>query len=59
MPTCAGPRLQSVNLTNADLSGANLKNAQMDNVTTLNTEFCGATMMNAVKGYCRSPTVPH
>ncbi len=46
-------RLDSVNLTNADLSGANLEDAQMNNVTTLNTEFCGATMMNSVKGYCR------
>ncbi|MDA0266398.1 MAG: pentapeptide repeat-containing protein [Cyanobacteria bacterium] len=46
-------RLDSVNLTDADLSGANLADAEMNNVTTLNTEFCGATMMNSVKGYCR------
>lgn len=46
-------RFDSVNLTGADLSGANLEEAQMNNVTTLNTEFCGATMMNSVKGYCR------
>ena len=46
-------RLHSVNLTNADLSGANLRHAQMNNVTVQNTEFCGATMMNSVKGYCR------
>ncbi|NJL86543.1 MAG: pentapeptide repeat-containing protein [Leptolyngbyaceae cyanobacterium SM1_1_3] len=51
-------RFHSVNLTNADLSGANLRNAQMNDVTIQNTEFCGATMMNAVKGYCRhSPTL--
>jgi uncharacterized protein YjbI with pentapeptide repeats len=46
-------RFDSVDLTDADLSGADLQEAQMTNVTTLNTEFCGATMMNSVKGYCR------
>lgn len=51
-------RFYSVNLTNADLSGANLRHASMNNVTTLDAEFCGAIMMNSVKGYCRQETIP-
>lgn len=47
-------RFDTVNLSGADLSGADLRNAQMNEVTVLNTQFCGATMMNSVKGYCRS-----
>ncbi len=50
-------RFDTVDLTNADLSGANLLNARMNEVTVLHTEFCSATMMNAVKGYCRQASV--
>lgn len=46
-------RLESVNLNNANLQGANLRHARLYNVTTKDTDFCGAVLMNAVKGYCR------
>ena len=45
-------QLDSVNLNHADLQGANLRNARLYNVTTKDTNFCGATLMDAVKGYC-------
>lgn len=47
--------LENVQLDGADLSYANLRYAQLEGVTTSGTEFCGATMMNAVKGYCIRP----
>ncbi len=47
-------KLEAVRLDGADLRGANLRYARMDGVTTKNTRFCGAVMMNAVKGYCPS-----
>ncbi|MEM6254907.1 MAG: pentapeptide repeat-containing protein [Cyanobacteria bacterium P01_D01_bin.156] len=46
-------RLESVNLNNANLQGANLRHARLYDVTTKDTDFCGAILMNAVKGYCR------
>lgn len=45
-------QLESVNLNHANLQGANLRNARLYNVTTKETDFCGAVLMNAVKGYC-------
>lgn len=45
-------RLDSVNLNDANLQGANLHKARLYNVTTKNTNFCGAILMDAVKGYC-------
>ena len=45
-------RLDSVNLNGANLQGANLRHARLYNVTTKNTNFCGAILMDAVKGYC-------
>ncbi|NEQ52645.1 MAG: pentapeptide repeat-containing protein [Leptolyngbya sp. SIO3F4] len=45
-------KLESVNLNHANLEGANLRNARLYNVTTKDTNFCGATLMDAVKGYC-------
>lgn len=45
-------QFESVNLNNANLQGANLRHARLSDVTTKNTDFCGAIMMNAVKGYC-------
>lgn len=45
-------QLESVNLNNANLQGANLRHARLYNVTTKDTNFCGATLMDAVKGYC-------
>lgn len=47
-------RFHNVNLSHADLSGADLRYAQMDDVIVLDTQFCGAMMMNSEKGYCRS-----
>ncbi|MBE9069083.1 pentapeptide repeat-containing protein [Leptolyngbya cf. ectocarpi LEGE 11479] len=44
--------LESVNLNHANLQGANLRNARLYNVTTHETDFCGAILMDAVKGYC-------
>ncbi|MEL7504420.1 MAG: pentapeptide repeat-containing protein [Cyanobacteria bacterium J06554_6] len=44
--------LESVNLNNANLEGANLRHARLYNVTTKDTNFCGAILMDAVKGYC-------
>lgn len=45
-------QLDSVNLNHANLQGANLRHARLYNVTTKNTNFCGAILMDAVKGYC-------
>ena len=45
-------QLDSVNLNDANLQGANLRHARLYNVTTKNTNFCGAILMDAVKGYC-------
>ncbi|MEM7065635.1 MAG: pentapeptide repeat-containing protein [Cyanobacteria bacterium P01_B01_bin.77] len=45
-------KLESVNLNHANLQGANLRNARLYNVTTQDTDFCGAILMDAVKGYC-------
>ena len=45
-------RLDSVNLNHANLQGANLRHARLSNVTTKDTDFCGAILMDAVKGYC-------
>ncbi len=45
-------QLDSVNLNHANLEGANLRHARLYNVTTKNTNFCGAILMDAVKGYC-------
>ena len=45
-------RLDSVNLNGANLQGANLRHARLYNVTTKDTNFCGAILMDAVKGYC-------
>ncbi|MEO0349773.1 MAG: pentapeptide repeat-containing protein [Cyanobacteria bacterium P01_A01_bin.15] len=45
-------KLDSVNLNNANLQGANLRYARLYNVTTKDTNFCGAILMDAVKGYC-------
>lgn len=47
--------LENVQLDGADLSHANLRHARLEGVTTKGTEFCGAIMMNAVKGYCIRP----
>ena len=47
-----GATLESVNLNNANLQGANLRDARLYNVTTKDTDFCGATLMDAAKGYC-------
>jgi uncharacterized protein YjbI with pentapeptide repeats len=47
--------LKAVNLDGANLRGANLRYARLEGVTTKDTDFCGAVMMNAVKGYCRTP----
>ena len=47
-----GATLESVNLNNANLQGANLRNARLYNVTTKDTNFCGAILMDAAKGYC-------
>ncbi|MEM1278599.1 MAG: pentapeptide repeat-containing protein [Cyanobacteria bacterium P01_H01_bin.152] len=47
-----GATLDSVNLNNANLQGANLRDARLYNVTTKDTDFCGAILMDAVKGYC-------
>lgn len=46
-------QLESVNLNHANLQGANLRHARLYNVTTKDTNFCGAILMNAVKGYCQ------
>ena len=46
-------QLEFVNLNNANLQGANLRHARLYNVTTQNTDFCGAILMDAVKGYCQ------
>ena len=46
-------RLDSVNLNDANLEGANLRHARLYNVTTKDTNFCGAILMDAVKGYCQ------
>ncbi|MEM7795524.1 MAG: pentapeptide repeat-containing protein [Cyanobacteria bacterium P01_C01_bin.118] len=45
-------KLESVNLNHANLQGANLRHARLYDVTTKETDFCGATLMDAVKGYC-------
>ncbi|MGD1853358.1 MAG: pentapeptide repeat-containing protein [Leptolyngbyaceae cyanobacterium] len=45
-------KLDSVNLNHANLQGANLRHARLYNVTTKDTDFCGAILMDAVKGYC-------
>lgn len=45
-------KLDSVNLNHANLQGANLRYARLYNVTTKDTNFCGAILMDAVKGYC-------
>lgn len=45
-------QLESVNLNNANLQGANLRHARLYDVTTKDTDFCGAILMDAVKGYC-------
>ena len=45
-------KLDSVNLNHANLQGANLRHARLYNVTTKDTNFCGAILMDAVKGYC-------
>ncbi len=45
-------QLDSVNLNHANLQGANLRHARLYNVTTKKTNFCGAILMDAVKGYC-------
>lgn len=45
-------QLESVNLNNANLEGANLRHARLYNVTTKDANFCGAILMDAVKGYC-------
>ena len=45
-------RLESVNLNGANLQGANLRHARLYDVTTKGTDFCGAILMDAVKGYC-------
>ena len=42
----------SVNLNNADLSGANLHYARLNGVSTQNTNFCHATLMDSVEGVC-------
>lgn len=47
--------LENVKLDGANLSNANLRYARLEGVTTSGTEFCGAVMMNAVKGYCIRP----
>ena len=46
-------RLESVNLNGANLEGANLRHARLYDVTTKDTNFCGATLMDAAKGYCQ------
>ena len=48
-------KLDSVNLNHANLQGANLRHARLHNVTTKGTNFCEATLMDAVKGYCNQP----
>ncbi|NEZ67184.1 pentapeptide repeat-containing protein [Leptolyngbyaceae cyanobacterium CCMR0082] len=48
-------QLDSVNLNHANLEGANLRHARLYNVTTKGTNFCGAVLMDAVKGYCSQP----
>ena len=45
-------KLEKVRLDGADLRSANLRHAHLEDVTIHNTDFCGAIMMNAVKGYC-------
>lgn len=45
-------KFESVDLSHADLSGANQRQAKFDGVVTYETNFCGATMMNASPGYC-------
>ena len=45
-------QLESVNLNNANLQGANLRHARLYDVTTKDADFCGAILMDAVKGYC-------
>lgn len=45
-------QLESVNLNNANLQGANLRHARLYNVTTKDANFCGAILMDSVKGYC-------
>lgn len=47
-----GATLDSVNLNHANLQGANLRDARLYNVTTKDTDFCGAILMDAAKGYC-------
>ncbi len=46
-------RLESVNLNGANLEGANLRHARLYEVTTKDTNFCGAILMDAAKGYCQ------
>lgn len=46
-------RLESVNLNDANLQGANLRHARLYDVTTKDTNFCGAILMDAAKGYCQ------
>ena len=60
--SCSGCPLKGVHIRNADLAGAdlskanlqgaNLRYARLYNVTTKDTNFCGAILMDAVKGYC-------
>lgn len=51
--------LEEVKLDQADLSGANLRHAHLEDVTVNGTEFCGAIMTNAVRGYCITPIPTH